>query len=40
MKPKGRQGERNHCLGMRNRGEKAIENDTQKEIPIPITGKI
>lgn len=40
MKQKGRHGNRNHCLGKRNKEGKPIENDTQKEISTPNVGKI
>lgn len=40
MKQKSRHGNRNHCLGKRTKEGKPIENDMQKEIPIPHVGKI
>lgn len=39
-KQKGRHGNRNHCLGKRNKEGKPNETDTQKEILIPNAGKI
>lgn len=38
-KQKGRHGNRNHCLGKKNKEGKPMENDMQKEIPVPNVGK-